>query len=84
MRNKVIRKNRMDNETPKESMKIVGKRIKGHPDLSTAAPFLELARSLRGSKPFIPKGVYRFSSFEESQEWSIRMMARRENPDRLL
>jgi len=67
--------------SPKESMKIVGKRKKGNANLVTAAPFLELARSLRGSKPFIPKGVYRFSSFEESQQWSIRMMARRANPD---
>ena len=73
----------MDNEIPKESMKIVGKRKKGKSDLTTAAPFLDLVRSLCGSKPFIPKGVYRFSSFEESQQWSIRMMARRANPDRL-
>jgi hypothetical protein len=70
----------MDNETPRESIKIVGKRKKGNGDLTTAAPFLELARALRGSKPFIPKGVHRFSSFEESQQWSIRMMARRANP----
>jgi hypothetical protein len=73
----------MENETTIESMKIVGKRTRGKADLSTAAPFLELVQSLRGSKLFIPKGVYRFSSFEESQQWSIRMMARRTNPDLL-
>jgi hypothetical protein len=35
---------------------------------------------LRGQKPFIPRGVHRFRSFEESEEWSMRMMARPSKP----
>jgi len=47
-----------------------------------AAPLLELVLELRQGKPFIPGGVHRFRSFEESQAWSIRMMARRPKRDR--
>ena len=50
--------------------------------LLAAAAFPDLVIALRGDKPFIPKGVHRFSAFEESREWSIRMMGRRRNPDR--
>jgi hypothetical protein len=32
---------------------------------------------LRGDKPFLPRGVHRFESFEDSHAWSMRMMARR-------
>jgi hypothetical protein len=30
-----------------------------------------------GDKPFLPKGVHRFRSFEESEEWTLRMLTRR-------
>jgi hypothetical protein len=62
-------------------MKVVGSR-RPRGGLLQAAPFLELIVFLRGKKPFIPKGVHRFSSFKESQQWSITMMARRRNPAR--
>jgi len=64
-----------------QEMKVVGSRRSGG-GLVKAAPFLRLIVSLRGSKPFLPKGVHRFSSFEESQQWSIKMMARQRNPAR--
>ena len=43
---------------------------------------LELVSRLRGDKPFLPKGVHRFRSFEDSEAWSIQMMARRPKPAR--
>lgn len=52
-------------------VKVVGGRKPGRRDLISAAPFLELVIRLRGNKPFIPKGVYRFSGFNENQKWSI-------------
>ena len=64
-----------------QEMKVVGSR-RSRGGLVKAAPFLRLIISLRGGKPFIPKGVHRFSSFEESQLWSIKMMARERNRDR--
>ena len=65
-----------------ESIKVVGRRVRRRKGLPAAAAFLDMVIALRGGKPFIPKGVHRFSGFEESQEWSIRMMGRRWNPDR--
>ena len=64
-----------------EAVKILGRRAARRPGLPAAAKFLDMVIALRGDKPFIPRGVHRFSTFEESQEWSIRMMARRRNPD---
>lgn len=65
-----------------ETLKIVGRRSPSRGGLEAAASFLEMVIRLRGDKPFIPKGVHRFLTFEESQAWSIRMMARRPSPDR--
>ena len=65
-----------------ESVKIVGRRSGRESGLSSAARFLDMVIALRGDKPFIPRGVHRFSTFDESQAWSIRMMARRRNHDR--
>jgi len=44
--------------------------------LVATAPLLDLVIALRNGRPFIPRGVHRFRSFEESAEWSLRMMAR--------
>ena len=57
------------------SMKIVGQRRSrgAWPD---ADRLMRTVITLRGSKPFMPKGVYRFRSFEEAQQWAVRMMAR--------
>ncbi len=65
------------------SVKTLGRRGVRRPGgLPAAEKFLEMVIALRGDKPFIPRGVCRFSTFEESQLWSIRMMARPRNPDR--
>ena len=64
-----------------EAVKVVGRRTSPQSGFPEAAKFLEMVIALRGDKPFIPRGVHRFSTFEESQAWSIRMMARRRNLD---
>ena len=58
-----------------EGMKVVGRRTPGR-GLVATAPLLRLAVDLRGSKPFLPRGVHRFRSFEESEEWTLRMLTR--------
>ena len=69
--------------TPRpEAVKILGRRTAHETGLPAAAKFLDMVIALRGDKPFIPRGVHRFLTFEESQAWSIRMMARRRNPGR--
>ena len=63
------------------SIKTVGRRVHAAGGLLAARGFLDLVIRLRGRKPFIPRGVHRFRSFEESHAWSIQMMARRHKPD---
>ncbi len=63
------------------SMKVVGRKRKKTYTREEIDGFLELVIALRGKKPFIPKGVHRFTSFRESNEWSIKMMARASNQD---
>lgn len=61
-------------------MKVVGRR-RWATGLVASAPLLKLALQLRGRRPFLPKGVHRFRSFEESEEWTLRMLARLPKPD---
>jgi hypothetical protein len=63
-------------------MKVVGRR-RWALGLSASAPLLRLVLQLRGKRPFLPKGVHRFRSFEESEEWTLRMLTRPPKPDRL-
>jgi len=42
---------------------------------------LHLVLKLRATRPFIPKGIHRFRTFEEAHQWSIQMQARKANPD---
>ena len=60
--------------------RVLGRRRPGGGGLERAAGFLRMVVALRQGKPFIPRGVYRFASFEESQEWSLRMMTRPSSP----
>jgi hypothetical protein len=62
-------------------MKLVGRRRLAR-GLQATAPLLRLAIDLRGDKPFLPRGVHRFRSFEESEEWTLRMLTRPSKPVR--
>jgi hypothetical protein len=62
-------------------MKVVGRRRWGKGLLATA-PLLQLNLRLRGDKPFLPRGLHRFRSFEESDEWILRMLTRLPKPGR--
>jgi hypothetical protein len=59
--------------------KVLGRR-RWRGGLAAAAGLLDLTLQLRGDKPFIPKGVHRFASFEESDAWSLRMLTRPRKP----
>lgn len=61
-------------------MKVVGRR-KPSSNMNVVAGIQNLLIDLRqalGLKKFIPKGVYRFKTFEEAQKWSLKMMTRRQ------
>ena len=57
-------------------VKIVGRREIGTLPPAEADRLLRTAWALRGTDALVPKGVYRFRSFEEADEWMRRMMAR--------
>ena len=61
--------------------KVVGRR-RWRGGLAAAAPLLDLTVRLRGDKPFVPRGVHRFTSFEESDAWLLRMLTRPPKPAR--
>jgi hypothetical protein len=63
--------------------KVVGRRRWGR-GLEASPPLLRLNLSLRADKPFFPRGVYRFRSFEESDEWILKMLTRPRKPGRRL
>jgi hypothetical protein len=60
-------------------MKVLGRRATGR-GLVATAPLLRLVVDLRGGKPFLPRGVHRFRTFEESEEWTLRMLTRPSKP----
>ncbi len=61
--------------------KVVGRR-RWRGGLQAAAPLLDLGVTLRSGKPFVPKGVHRFTSFAESDAWLLRMLTRPPKPGR--
>jgi|KBSSwiStaDraftv2_1062776.scaffolds.fasta_scaffold34602_2 hypothetical protein len=65
----------------KEEMKILGHRKSSTGGLEQSNGFLKMVITLRGGKPFIPRGVYRFRSHEEKDEWILKMLTR-PNPAR--
>ena len=56
-------------------MKVVGRRKVGLTTLEDADRLLRTAWALRGTDKLVPKGVYRFRTFEEADEWMRRTMA---------
>lgn len=60
----------------KPEIKVVGRRKSPSGRLVEANNLLELVVRLRDDKPFIPKGVYRFNSFEEKDAWALKMISR--------
>jgi hypothetical protein len=59
------------------TMKVVGRQGEPKGGLAAMDGFFKMVIGLRGSKPFLPKGVHRFRSFDEADEWKLRMITRR-------
>jgi hypothetical protein len=57
------------------TMKVVGRRAgKTAPTLENANTLLKTMQQLRGGKGICPRGVYRFKTFEEADEWMMKML----------
>jgi len=60
------------------SIKIVGKRVnKLTVDWEQVNGFLKLVVELNQKNKFIPKGVYRFKSHQENDEWIMKVLTDR-------
>lgn len=57
-------------------MRVVGRRRPPTGGLVAADNLLKLLRELRGNRPFVPRGVYRFKTHHEADEWQMRMLTR--------
>lgn len=68
---------RIFGENMKE-MKIVGKRKILPSILESVRSFLRLTPKPQAEKPFRTKGVFRFKSFEDADEWMVQMKASRD------
>ncbi len=56
--------------------KVVGRRKAKPSTLEDADRLLRTAWALRGTQRLVPRGLYRFETFEEANRWMTRMMAR--------
>ncbi len=59
-----------------DKIKIVGNRKPPVVDIFSPEwdAYLDLMWSLRQDKTFIPRGVYKFKTFEEANEWAEKMV----------
>jgi hypothetical protein len=60
-------------------MKVVGRRGEAKVDVLTFDPMQRMVNVLRQGCPFVPKGVWRFKSFEEADQWTMKMLTRPRN-----
>jgi hypothetical protein len=61
---------------PALKSKTVGRRKPYSGGLAGLQGFLEMCNRLRGDRPFLPRGVFRFKSHEEADEWTLKMLTR--------
>lgn len=60
-----------------ERIKIVGKRRQRETETEKDYDvLLKTLQALRGNRGICPKGVYRFRTFEEADQWMEKMIAR--------
>jgi hypothetical protein len=60
----------------KGDIRVLGNRKPYSGGLKGAQGFFELGARMRGSQPFLPKGVYRFKTYEEERAWTLKMLTR--------
>ena len=59
-----------------QGMRTVGKRRQDGSALGDQGRLARTAALLRGAAGIVPRGLYRFRTFEEADAWMIRAMAR--------
>jgi hypothetical protein len=63
--------------------KVVGRRIARQDTLKLVPGEIEDVKAWREAfpTPFVPRGVYRFRSHEEADEWLWKMLTRKRQPE---
>jgi hypothetical protein len=69
----------MSDSVSRFQMKRLGRKASAS-GLQEANALLHLVLQLRSGRSFIPKGVHRFQSHEEAQQWSIQKQAGKGSP----
>jgi hypothetical protein len=59
-----------------ENIKIVGRRQGFDTSPQAAATWLKTINELRGNYGICPRGVYKFKTFEEADQWMLQMLVR--------
>lgn len=68
----------MVSEVVEVTMKVVGKIAKPRKGFSEELNgFFQLIVEFRKDRTFMPKGIFRFKTFEEADDWQSRMMTRK-------
>jgi hypothetical protein len=62
-------------------VKVVGRKGMAKTDAEAIDPMQRMVNELRKGRSFIPKGVFRFESFEEADKWLLEMQTRPTNPE---
>jgi hypothetical protein len=57
-------------------MRIIGRKAPPKADATSVDQMQKMANALRQNRPLIPKGLWRFKSFEEADAWLMKMMTR--------
>ena len=57
-------------------VRIVGRRLEDGSAVHDQGRLARTAALLRGAPGIVPRGLYRFKTFEEAEAWMIRTMAR--------
>lgn len=57
-----------------QGMKVVGSRHSESPPMADQGAMARTAGLLRGTARLAPRGVYRFSSFDEADAWITKML----------
>lgn len=58
------------------TQKTIGTRKTNTGSLEKSNNLFELVIDLRGDKPFHPRGLFKFKTFKEKEEWSRKLMKR--------
>ena len=55
-------------------MKVVGRRVTDRFDWDNVRQLVETAEVLRGTPKLVPRGLFRFATFEEAHEWMMKQI----------